>query len=76
MIMPGAVVCRLLAPHRVVDKLLFGSDYPLWTPTVARDGLLELATMKPVGLPHIRPETIEHLLDGDPREALGLRSGA
>jgi predicted TIM-barrel fold metal-dependent hydrolase len=56
----------------VVNKLLFGSDYPLWTPSAAREGLLELAAMKPVDLPHIRPETIEHLLEGDPREALGL----
>ena len=56
----------------VVDKLLFGSDYPLWTPREAADGLRALAAMRPAGLPHVRRETVEHLLDGDPRAALGL----
>jgi predicted TIM-barrel fold metal-dependent hydrolase len=56
----------------VVDKLLFGSDYPLWTPEQAIAGLRELTSMKPSGLPSIRTETVEHLLDSDPRERLGL----
>ena len=56
----------------VVPKLLFGSDYPLWTPAEAAAGLRELAAMRPAGLPHIRGETVDWLIDGDPREALGL----
>jgi predicted TIM-barrel fold metal-dependent hydrolase len=56
----------------VVGKLLFGSDYPLWTPAQAADGLRELAAMRPAGLPGIRTETVEHLLESDPRELLGL----
>jgi len=56
----------------VVPKLLFGSDYPLWTPSEAAAGLRELAAMRPAGLPHIRAETVDWLIDGDPREALGL----
>ncbi|MCW3818915.1 amidohydrolase family protein [Micromonospora sp. DR5-3] len=57
----------------VVDKLLFGSDFPMWTPEEAISGLRSLGAMRPAGMPHIRPETIECLLDSDPRDALGLR---
>lgn len=56
----------------VVDKLLFGSDFPLWTPAAAAAGLRELAAMRPPGLPWVADDTVEWLLDGDPREALGL----
>jgi predicted TIM-barrel fold metal-dependent hydrolase len=56
----------------VVPKLLFGSDYPMWTPAEAVTGLRELATMRPSGYPAVRPETVEWLVDGDPRAALGL----
>lgn len=55
-----------------VDKLLFGSDYALWTPAKAVDGLRALADMRPQGFPRIADDTIAWLLDGDPREALGL----
>jgi predicted TIM-barrel fold metal-dependent hydrolase len=56
----------------VVPKLLFGSDYPMWTPTEAVAGLRELAAMRPAGLPTIAPSTVDWLVDGDPRAALGL----
>lgn len=56
----------------VVDKLLFGSDFPVWTPAEAIAGLRSLAEIRPAGLPAISTETIDWLLDGDPRPALGL----
>ncbi|TDC46145.1 amidohydrolase [Jiangella ureilytica] len=56
----------------VVDKLLFGSDFPIWTPAQAVAGLREIAAMRPPTLPYVLPSTLEWLLDGDPREALGL----
>lgn len=56
----------------VVDKLLFGSDYPIWTPQQAADGLRSLADITPSGLPRVGTETIDWLLNGDPREALGI----
>lgn len=56
----------------VVPKLLFGSDYPLWTPAEAIAGLRELAAMRPAGLPVITQHTVDWLIDGDPRGALGL----
>lgn len=55
-----------------VDKLLFGSDYALWTPVAAVEGLRELVAARPQGFPVIKNETLEWLLDGDPREALGV----
>jgi predicted TIM-barrel fold metal-dependent hydrolase len=56
----------------VVPKLLFGSDFPLWTPAQAAAGLREIAAMRPAGMPQIATDTIDWLIDGDPREALGL----
>ncbi|GAA0924003.1 amidohydrolase family protein [Virgisporangium aurantiacum] len=52
----------------VVDKLLFGSDYPMWTPAEAVAGLRALTGVGP----GIEPATIEWLVDGDPRAALGV----
>lgn len=54
------------------DKLLFGSDYPIWTPAQAADGLREIAGMEVSGLPKVHPDVIEQLLHGDPRATLGL----
>ncbi|MGP4025833.1 amidohydrolase family protein [Actinomadura sp. 3N407] len=56
----------------VVDKLVFGSDFPLWTPAEAVAGLREMAGRRPAGFPEIRKETVEWLLDGDPRPSMGL----
>ncbi len=58
----------------VVDKLLFGSDFPIWTPREAVEGLRALAAMRPAGFPDVRPNTVAHLLDTDPRSALGIPS--
>ena len=57
----------------VVPKLLFGSDFPHWTPAQAVTGLWELAARKPEGLPHIEDSTIEHLVESDHIATLGLR---
>lgn len=57
----------------VVDKLLFGSDFPIWTPEQAVAGLREVGQMRPAGLPYVTDETLGWLLDGDPRDILGLR---
>ncbi len=47
----------------VVPKLLFGSDYPVWTPQEAVDGLLAMGKLSLGTLPGIRPETIDGLFD-------------
>ncbi|WP_084259262.1 amidohydrolase family protein [Microtetraspora malaysiensis] len=57
----------------VADKLLFGSDFPLWTPDEAVRGLRALTEIRVPGLEGVRPDTIERLLDEDPRDLLGVR---
>lgn len=56
----------------VVDKLLFGSDYPLWTPRQATDGLHEIADHHIEGMPRIGDDVLDHLLHADPSARLGL----
>ncbi|WP_165968975.1 amidohydrolase family protein [Actinomadura sp. KC06] len=56
----------------VVDRLVFGSDFPLWTPAEAVAGIREMAGQRPSGFPEIRKETVEWLLNGDPRPSMGL----
>ncbi|MFX4271473.1 amidohydrolase family protein [Propionibacteriaceae bacterium Y1685] len=55
-----------------VDKLLFGSDFALWTPAQAVAGLRELAATKVSGMPDVHPDTLAQILDGNPLAALGL----
>ncbi len=56
----------------VVGKLVFGSDYPLWTPQVTIDGLRKLTEFGAPGFPRVEPETIETILSNDTRALLGL----
>lgn len=56
----------------VVDKLVFGSDFPHWTPAEGAAGLRALAARKPVDMPHILPSTVEHLIESNHFETLGI----
>lgn len=57
----------------VVDKLLFGSDYPIWTPATAIAGLTQLGEIGvPDGAPQLAKQTLDWILNGDPRAALGV----
>jgi predicted TIM-barrel fold metal-dependent hydrolase len=56
----------------VVDKLLFGSDYPMWTPQEAVEGLRAVGELRAGNLPYVRAETLDQVLEHDPRGALGL----
>ncbi len=56
----------------VVDKLLFGSDYPMWTPLEAAEGLRAVGELRAGNLPYVQQETLDRLLEHDPRKALGL----
>jgi predicted TIM-barrel fold metal-dependent hydrolase len=56
----------------VTDKLVFGSDYPLWTPAQAVDGLRALARRRAGDLPHVEESTVEELLARDALAVLGL----
>jgi predicted TIM-barrel fold metal-dependent hydrolase len=52
--------------------MLFGSDYPMWTPKEAVDGVREIAANRIEGMPAISQELLDQLLQGDQRERLGL----
>ncbi|WP_051426192.1 amidohydrolase family protein [Jiangella gansuensis] len=56
----------------VVDKLMFGSDYPIWKPQVGIDGLRAMAQKDWSPFPQIEPETIEAILHRNSLELLGL----
>jgi predicted TIM-barrel fold metal-dependent hydrolase len=62
----------------VVDKLLFGSDYPLWTPAEAIASLRELCDVGAAAqsLPTVSPDTIETILNANPLEDLRLTRAA
>lgn len=56
----------------VVDKLLFGSDFPLWSPADAIAQLRALTELDTGGLPRVRQETIDTMLDADALALLDL----
>ena len=56
----------------VVDKLLFGSDYPLWEPSQAMAKFKELALLRAGNLPHVHEETIDSIIHRDTLNLLGL----
>jgi predicted TIM-barrel fold metal-dependent hydrolase len=58
----------------VVGKLLFGSDYPLWRPDDAIEGLRQVAAMRAGDLPHVHRDTVDRILAQDALSLLGLRA--
>lgn len=56
----------------VVDRLLFGSDFPLWTPAEAIEALQKLVGIEAGGLPRVEQSTIDRLLSIDALAELGL----
>lgn len=68
--------CYLALVHAqewgVVDRLFFGSDFPLWTPEEAIAALWKVTEIDPGGLPRVLPSTIEAMLSVNALEKLGL----
>ncbi|MGC0251239.1 amidohydrolase family protein [Pseudactinotalea sp. Z1748] len=56
-----------------VDQLLFGSDYPLWTPAEAIAKLRSVGELRAGDLPHVTEETIHTILHQNALDLLGLR---
>lgn len=56
----------------VTDKLLFGSDFPLWTPLEAVTGFRELGALRAGNLPYVHEDTIESILHRDTLSLLNL----
>lgn len=55
-----------------VDRLLFGSDYPLWSPADAIARLRSIAELRAGNLPHVTDETVDTILHQDALAHLGL----
>ena len=59
----------------VTDKLLFGSDYPLWDPQKAIADLRQLNRYaEGTNLPRIPDEVFDEILNRDVLEELGIRT--
>jgi len=56
----------------VTDKLLFGSDYPLWEPKAAIEQFTGLADLRAGNLPHVLEETVQGIIHRDALQLLGL----
>lgn len=56
----------------VVDKLLFGSDFPLWEPASAIEQFRHLATLRAGDLPFVHEETVESIIHRDTLALLNL----
>jgi predicted TIM-barrel fold metal-dependent hydrolase len=56
----------------VIDKLLFGSDFPLWAPKAAQEGLRDLATRFGAPFPPIGTAVVEEIIERDSCTILGL----
>jgi predicted TIM-barrel fold metal-dependent hydrolase len=64
---------RLATEWGVLDKLLFGSDYPVATPRETMDGLLSAVELAVRGkLPPLDPEALEAIVQRDSLGLLGL----
>lgn len=57
---------------KTVDKLLFGSDYPLWRPDEALQNFRGIGTFRAGNLPYVTEETIESVIGQDALHLLGL----
>ena len=57
----------------VTDKLLFGTDFPYWTPQEAMDKMRRLNDqVEGTNLPRIPDEVIEGIINRNALELLGL----
>ena len=61
--------------YRVIDKLLFGTDFPFATPTETADALLNVNDLvRGSNLPPIPEDAIEDIIQRDTTVVLGLDS--
>jgi len=68
----GSWALHLAAEFGVDDKLLFGSDYPMFTPRAAAEGLRGLAGGSRPGSAPLDPAVVEGVLTRDALALLGL----
>ncbi len=67
----GMITC---VEYGVADKLLFGSDFPFFTPEATADGLRRVnAIVEGTPMPKVPAAVIDGILERDPLRVLGLR---
>jgi predicted TIM-barrel fold metal-dependent hydrolase len=67
---------RLAAEWGVLDKLVFGSDYPVATPQETMDGLLSVnSVIEGTKLPRVPEEALQRVIERDTVALLGLNGG-
>ncbi len=69
----GYLALRNAIEWDVTDKLLFGSDFPLWTPQGAVDGLRAMPDVYAPPLPAIDRAVVEEIVNRNSLELLGLQ---
>jgi predicted TIM-barrel fold metal-dependent hydrolase len=69
----GYLALRNAIEWDVTEKLLFGSDFPIWTPKAAVDGLREMHHMYGPPLPEIDEAVVEQFVNRNSLELLGLQ---
>ncbi len=63
----------LMCEWGVTDKLLFGSDFPLWTPLEGMEGMRRLnRQVEGTNLPRVPEEVVEGIIHRDSLPLLGL----
>ncbi|MDI6023418.1 amidohydrolase family protein [Leucobacter sp. UT-8R-CII-1-4] len=70
--MDGFMALVAAQEWRVVPKLLFGSDFPLWTPAEAIEQFRSLAQFRAGNLPYVAEDTVETIIHADALNLLGL----
>ncbi|WP_308797938.1 amidohydrolase family protein [Agromyces silvae] len=70
--MDGFMALVAAQEWKVTDKLLFGSDFPLWRPAEAIAGLRRLAAFRAGDLPFVTEDTVESIIHRDTLSLLGI----
>ncbi|PRY70515.1 hypothetical protein B0I08_101651 [Glaciihabitans tibetensis] len=67
-----AAILRNLLDYGVTDRVLFGSDFPIYTPADCITQFRALAGESVAGMPPFEPELIESIINDRPLSLLGL----
>lgn len=67
-----AAILRNLLDYGVTDRVLFGSDFPIYTPADCIAQFRALADTPVAGMPAFEPELIESIINDRPLSLLGL----
>jgi predicted TIM-barrel fold metal-dependent hydrolase len=61
-----------ITDYGVTDRVLFGSDFPIYRPSVCLEQFRALGQVPTQSLPPLDPKMIESIIENRPLELLGL----